>query len=62
MSSWIVCIIFKDRTFTISKSLINLTRENLISIAFLLRMQGHTIPTRLNEDTQTFHHPATLLN
>jgi hypothetical protein len=25
-------------------------------------MQRHTIPTHLNEYTQTFQHPATLLN
>ena len=62
MSSWIVRVIFKDHTFTISKCLFNLTRENLISIAFLLRMQRHTISTRFNEHTKTFHHPATLLN
>ena len=54
MSSWIVRVIFKDHTFSISKCLFNLTRENLISIAFLLRMQRHTIPARLNECTQTF--------
>ena len=62
MSSWIVRVIFKDHTFSISKCLFNLAHENLISIAFLLRMQRHTIPARLNERTQAFHHPATLLN
>jgi hypothetical protein len=36
MSSWIVLVIFKGHTFTISKCLFNLARENLISIAGLL--------------------------
>ena len=62
MSSWIIRVIFQDYTFLISKCLFNLARKNLISIAFLLRMQRHTIPTRPNECAQTFQHPATLLN
>ena len=62
MSSWIVRVIFKDHTFTISKCLFNLACKDLIRITFLLRMQRHTIPTHLNEYTQTFQHPATLLN
>lgn len=62
MSSWIVRVIFKDDAVAISKCLFNLARENLISITLLLRMQRHTIPTCLDECTQTFQHPPTLLN
>jgi hypothetical protein len=51
MASWIVRVIFKNYTVSISKCLFNLARKDLISIAFLLRMQRHTISTRLTEPT-----------
>lgn len=62
VSAWIFRIIFNRLVSGSRKRLLDLGDGNLIGIAFLFRVQRHTIPASLDERPQTIKHMPTLLN
>jgi hypothetical protein len=62
MAARILGVIFDRFTARIRERMLYLADGDFIGVAFLFRMEHHTIPARLDERLQTIKQGSTLLN